>query len=52
MAWSSARPAKGDPLEHDETPAEEKGKAYSTATLEAPTTRDPKSASRPRTLKS
>lgn len=31
----------GDPLQHDETPAEEKD-GYSTATLESPTKRDPK----------
>jgi hypothetical protein len=36
----------GDPVEHDETSAEEKGKPYSTATIEAPTTRDPKPARR------
>jgi hypothetical protein len=40
---------EGDSLEHDETPAEEKGQPYSTATLEAPTTRDPKPAKRGRT---
>jgi hypothetical protein len=37
---------EGDPLEHDETPAEEKGVAYQTATIEAPTSRDPKPAKR------
>lgn len=37
---------EGDPLEHDETPPEEKGVPYSTATIEAPTTRDPKPAKR------
>jgi hypothetical protein len=37
---------EGDPLEHDETPANEKGVLYQTATIEAPTTRDPKPARR------
>jgi len=32
---------EGDPLEHDETPAEEKA-GYSTTTVESPTRRDPK----------
>jgi hypothetical protein len=31
----------GDPLAHDETPAEDKGK-FGVATVEAPTSRDPK----------
>jgi len=39
---------EGDPLEHDETPASEKGQPYATTTLEAPTTRDPKPAKRGR----
>jgi hypothetical protein len=39
---------EGDPLEHDETPAGEKGVPYQTATIEAPTTRDPKPARRGR----
>jgi hypothetical protein len=39
---------EGDPLEHDETPREEKGQPYSTATIEAPTTRDPKPSRRGR----
>jgi hypothetical protein len=37
---------EGDPLEHDETPAGEKGAPYQTATIEAPTSRDPKPAKR------
>jgi len=32
---------EGDPLQHDETPAEEKD-GYSTVTVEKPTSRDPK----------
>jgi hypothetical protein len=39
---------EGDPLEHDETPAAEKGVPYSTVTIESPTTRDPKPAKRGR----
>jgi len=39
---------EGDPLEHDETPAAEKGKPYQTATIEAPTTRDPRPSRRGR----
>jgi hypothetical protein len=35
----------GDPLEHDETPAEEKD-GYSTVTIEKPTVRDPKPSKR------
>jgi len=37
---------EGDPAEHDETPGDEKGKPYSTATIEVPTSRDPKPARR------
>ena len=39
---------EGDPLEHDETPAGEKGVPYATTTVEAPTSRDPKPAKRGR----
>lgn len=36
---------EGDPLQHDETPAEEKN-GYSTVTVEKPTSRDPKPTKR------
>lgn len=36
---------EGDPVQHDETPAEEKD-GYSTVTVERPTSRDPKPAKR------
>src|SRR5690349_9433988 len=43
---------EGEPSEHDETPAEEKGQTYQTTTIEAPTSRDPKPERRGRSRSS